>query len=104
MFVTGFILVQPEEDDDDLVNRYRIEQLPIETWDKLHKIVVQEGDSNEVIEIDVTNVSKDERTKIHEAVRTVFGAKIVGTTITKDDKKCIIFKKFNKHGRYIEFV
>lgn len=80
------------------MSRYRIEQLPIETWDKLHHLV-QSNKRNEIIEIDVTTASKEDRTKIHDAVRTVFGRKLVRQTVDKGDKKYISFKLFNKHGK-----
>lgn len=60
--------------------------------------MIQSEDKKECVEVDVTEMSKDDRTKIHESVKKVFGARIVGSTVTKGDKKYIIFKKFNKKG------
>lgn len=81
------------------MNRYRIEHVPTEIWDRIHKMV-QTQNRDELIEIDVTAMTKEDRTKIHEAVKTVFGQKIVGSTISKDDKKFVTFKLFNKNGKF----
>lgn len=61
--------------------------------------MVQARNHNEVVEVDVTSMTKEDRTKIHEAIKTVFGQKIVGSTITKDDKKFVVIKLFNKNDR-----
>lgn len=41
---------------------------------------------------------KDQRTKIHDSVKKAFGKKIFSSTITKDDKKFIVFATFSKEG------
>lgn len=42
-------------------------------------------------------MEKERRTKIHECVQKAFGnKKVVGSTVTKDDKKYIVFTTFNK--------
>lgn len=46
----------------------------------------------------MTGMSKEERTKIHDAVKKAFGASIVSSTITITDKKIVRFEKFQKGG------
>lgn len=49
----------------------------------------------------MTKSSKEERTKIHEAVKKAFGESIVGSTVNKDDKKFVRFEKYKKGGTLI---
>lgn len=43
-------------------------------------------------------MTKQERTKIHDAVKKAFGESIVGSTVTVDDKKFVTFDKYRKGG------
>ena len=47
-------------------------------------------------QIDVTGMSKEDRTKIHDAVKKAFGESIVGSTVSVDDKKYVTFEKYRK--------
>lgn len=44
-------------------------------------------------------VTKEQRTKIHDAVKKAFGDSIVGSTVNIDDKKLMRFQKFKKGGK-----
>lgn len=43
-------------------------------------------------------VSKEQRTKIHDAVKKAFGDSIVGSTVNVGDKKFMRFEKYRKGG------
>lgn len=43
-------------------------------------------------------MTKEERTKIHDAVKKAFGSSIVGSTVTVGDKKYVTFDKPRKGG------
>lgn len=45
-------------------------------------------------------MSKEERTKIHDAVKKAFGDSIVSSTVNTGDKKLLRFEKFRKGGLY----
>lgn len=63
--------------------------------------MIQNNDLTEVVEIDVTTMTKEGRTKIHEGLKTVFGAKIVASTVTKEAQKFVVVKLFNKKGKFL---
>lgn len=44
-------------------------------------------------------MSKEERTRIHDAVKKAFGDSIVGSTVTQDDRKYCTFDKYRKGGK-----
>lgn len=52
-------------------------------------------------QIDVSSSSKEDRTKIHEAVKKAFGDGIVGSTVNIDDKKLMRFEKFRRGGKLL---
>ncbi|XP_041976553.1 pseudouridylate synthase 7 homolog [Aricia agestis] len=85
-----------DEDEDLLFNKYNLEILPMETWDKINQLVQDTNTKEEKVEIDVTGMAKDQRTKIHEAVKKAFGESVVGSTVTVDDKKFVQFDKYRK--------
>ncbi|XP_052753373.1 pseudouridylate synthase 7 homolog [Galleria mellonella] len=87
-----------DEDEDLLLSKYNVEILPMETWDRINKLVVTE-DSTEKVEIDVTGMTKEQRTKIHDAAKKAFGQSIVGSTVSVDDKKFVRFEKYRKGVR-----
>ncbi|KAF2882212.1 hypothetical protein ILUMI_23954 [Ignelater luminosus] len=80
--------------DEDLS---KPEIIPDDKWEKLNELV-NNNSSNELVtvEIDVTDMSKEDRTTIHEGVKRVFGEKVVASTKTVDGKKVIEFKKYLK--------
>ncbi|XP_050672775.1 pseudouridylate synthase 7 homolog [Leptidea sinapis] len=104
------------DDDDLLLNKYNLEILPLETWDKINKLTLCTGPDFGSVELDVTGMSKEERTRIHEAVKKAFGDSIVGSTVTIDEKKYCKFEKYRKGvrvdnrvkwmwpGQYVHFI
>lgn len=48
----------------------------------------------------MTGMSKEQRTKIHDAVKKAFGDSIVGSTVNVEDKKFVRFEKFRKGGLF----
>ncbi|XP_063821178.1 pseudouridylate synthase 7 homolog [Ostrinia nubilalis] len=104
-----------DEDEDLLLSKYNLEILPLETWDSINKLVLTK-DTDESIEVDATNMSKEQRTKIHDAVKKAFGESIVGSTINIEDKKLLRFTRYRKGvridnrikwvwpGEYVHFI
>ncbi|XP_059049806.1 pseudouridylate synthase 7 homolog isoform X2 [Achroia grisella] len=87
-----------DEDEDLLLTKYNVEILPMETWDNINKLVVTEHTTDKV-EVDVTGMTKENRTKIHDAVKKAFGQSIVGSTVSVKDKKIVRFEKYRKGVR-----
>lgn len=46
-------------------------------------------------------MSKEERTKIHDAVKKAFGESIVGSTVNVEDKKFVTFEKYRKGCEFL---
>lgn len=46
-------------------------------------------------------VTKEQRTKIHDAVKKAFGDTIVGSTVNIGDKKFMRFEKYRKGGKRV---
>lgn len=44
-------------------------------------------------------MSKEQRTKIHDAIKKAFGDSIVGSTVNIDDKKLLRFERYRKGGK-----
>ncbi|XP_071455236.1 pseudouridylate synthase 7 homolog [Hetaerina americana] len=57
------------------------------------KLMLLHGADYPEVEIEVTEVSKDERKKIHEAVKNCFGSRLVSNTIDRGDKKFMVIGK-----------
>ncbi|XP_045534392.1 pseudouridylate synthase 7 homolog [Papilio machaon] len=104
-----------EEDEDLLLSKYNLEILPMETWDRINTLIVNPP-TDKNVEVDVTGMSKEERTKIHDSVKKAFGPSLVSSTVTIGDKKIVRFEKFKKGvrrdnrvkwvwpGEYVHFV
>ncbi|KPI98082.1 Pseudouridylate synthase 7-like [Papilio xuthus] len=104
-----------DEDEDLLLSKYNLEILPLETWDRINSLIVNPP-TDKNVEVDVTGMSKEERTKIHDSVKKAFGPSLVSSTVTIDDKKIVRFEKFKKGvrrdnrvkwvwpGEYVHFV
>ncbi|KAL4708729.1 hypothetical protein ACJJTC_002564 [Scirpophaga incertulas] len=88
-----------DEDEELLLTKYNVEILPLETWDNINKIAVCQEETSETVEIDVTGMTKEQRTKIHEAVKKAFGSSVIGSTVSVDDKKYVRFEKYRKGVR-----
>ncbi|XP_022816199.1 pseudouridylate synthase 7 homolog [Spodoptera litura] len=87
------------EDEDLLLSKYNLEILPMETWDKINTLAVSKDPEPDCVEIDMEGVTKEQRTKIHDAVKKAFGDSIVGSTVNIEDKKLMRFQKFKKGVR-----
>ncbi|GBP87713.1 Multisubstrate pseudouridine synthase 7 [Eumeta japonica] len=83
-----------KEDEELLLSKYNLELLPMETWDKINCLAICTDPTSERVEVDVTGMSKEHRTKIHDAVKKAFGEAIVGSTVTVNDKKIVRFEKY----------
>ncbi|XP_028026407.1 pseudouridylate synthase 7 homolog [Bombyx mandarina] len=98
---------EPPEDeviDDDeslLLNKYNLEILPMEIWDKINVLSLGSKTTTESVEIDANDISKEERTKMHDAVKKAFGDSIVSSTVNIDGKKFMRFEKYRK-GVYVD--
>ncbi|XP_046392653.1 pseudouridylate synthase 7 homolog [Ischnura elegans] len=57
------------------------------------KLMLLHGADFPEVEIEVTDVSKEERKKIHEAVKNCFGSKLVSNTVDRGDKKFMVIGK-----------
>ncbi|KAG8225011.1 hypothetical protein J437_LFUL006022 [Ladona fulva] len=78
------------------------------------KLIQMEKSDFSNVEIEVTNMSKDERKRIHETIKNVFGARVVSNTIEKEEKKIMVIGKpkgkqrvddwTQGKGRYVYFV
>ncbi|CAH0627462.1 unnamed protein product [Chrysodeixis includens] len=87
------------EDEDLLLTKYNLEILPMETWDRINTLAVSKEADPECVEIDMAGVTKEQRTKIHDAVKKAFGESIVGSTVNIEDKKLMRFQKYRKGVR-----
>nr|XP_049703192.1 pseudouridylate synthase 7 homolog [Helicoverpa armigera] len=87
------------EDEYLLLTKYNLEILPTETWDKINNLAVSKDPEPDCVEIDMEGVTKEQRTKIHDAVKKAFGDSIVGSTVNIEDKKLMRFQKFKKGVR-----
>ncbi|XP_075232647.1 pseudouridine synthase 7 isoform X2 [Lycorma delicatula] len=63
--------------------------LPKEKWDELYTIVKNENHEDSV-NIEVTDVSKEERLKIHEAIRNIFKNKVISNTVEEEDGRKVL--------------
>uniref|UniRef100_A0A182FH23 Uncharacterized protein n=1 Tax=Anopheles albimanus TaxID=7167 RepID=A0A182FH23_ANOAL len=48
------------------------------------------------VEVDVTDLSKQDRTTIHNRVKALFGSAIIGSTVSRDERKWIRCEKYSK--------
>lgn len=80
-------------------NTYSEEELvQLITQDKVDEIrkVAESQENGGIVEIDVTEMSKQDRGSIHNIAKSIFGSAVVGSTVTREDKKFITFTKFDK--------
>ncbi|XP_053664052.1 pseudouridylate synthase 7 homolog [Anopheles marshallii] len=68
--------------------------IEVENLDRIQEIVDGVGEPS--VKIDATNLSKEDRTAIHNCIKDVFGAAVVGSTVTEGDRKLIQVTKYNK--------
>ncbi|KAJ8966699.1 hypothetical protein NQ314_003349 [Rhamnusium bicolor] len=71
-----------------------LDLLPQEKWDAIKNLLNSENDDKVNLEAD--NLSKEDRIKIHDCIKSHFGQKVVASTVMVEEKKYMQFKKFNK--------
>lgn len=92
--LTDVSIPQPPKDTE-----YTEEELvQLITKDKVDEIrkVAESQEKGVIVEIDVTEMSKQDRGSIHNIAKSIFGNAIVGSTVTREDKKFITFAKYDK--------
>ncbi|XP_058121162.1 pseudouridylate synthase 7 homolog [Anopheles ziemanni] len=75
-------------------NEQLIRLITSENLQRIQEIVDGKGEPS--LEVDVTELSKQDRTTIHTRVKALFGSAVVGSTVTRDDRKWIRFAKYDK--------
>lgn len=71
-----------------------------EEWNRI-TTMVENKDKSERVQIDVTEMSKESRTKIHVVIKTKFGQQLVSSTVDENGRKFIRCSLFNKSGEQI---
>lgn len=87
---------ESEEQSNEESEKELVQLISQENVDKIRKIADSKGKCNDIVVVDVTEMSKEDRGKIHNSAKSIFGKAIVGSTVTKNDKKLITFAAFNK--------
>ncbi|XP_058065969.1 pseudouridylate synthase 7 homolog [Anopheles bellator] len=79
--------------DEELVRLIKAENLT-----RIQAMVGGEKATSEdpFVEVDVTELSKQDRTTIHNRVKELFGKAVVGSTVNHDDRKWIRFVPYSK--------
>lgn len=88
----------PEQPKEDTSNDEQelVQLITQEKLDQIRKVAESKNKCSDVIEIDVTEMSKEDRGKIHNGAKGLFGSAIVGSTVTKDDRKFVTFAQYDK--------
>lgn len=88
----------PEQPKEDTRNSEQelVALITQETLDQIRKVAESKEKCTDVVEIDVTEMSKEDRGKIHNGAKGLFGSAIIGSTVTKDDRKFVTFTQFDK--------
>ncbi|XP_049295781.1 pseudouridylate synthase 7 homolog [Anopheles funestus] len=79
----------PEDQNKELERLIEAENMK-----RIQEIV--DGIGEHTVKIDVTNRSKEDRTAIHNCIKAVFGAAVVGSTVAEGDRKLIQVTKYRK--------
>uniref|UniRef100_A0A182NDP9 TRUD domain-containing protein n=1 Tax=Anopheles dirus TaxID=7168 RepID=A0A182NDP9_9DIPT len=79
----------PIDPNEELIRLIKEENLK-----RIQEIVDGVGEPS--LSIDVTEMSKQDRTAIHTRVKALFGAAVVGSTVSEGDRKWIRFTKYSK--------
>ncbi|XP_030747841.1 pseudouridylate synthase 7 homolog [Sitophilus oryzae] len=70
------------------------DKIPQETWEAVRNLMnTSEGES---VILDAQLLSKDDRREIHESMKSYFGQKVIPTTMEKDGKTVMEFKRCTK--------
>lgn len=78
-------------------NKTPCDDVPQDIWTRI--LAVVDSNEDEVVELDCTNIDKEKRSNIHSIVKRILQKNIIASTITRDNKKYIIFKKYKKQGK-----
>lgn len=70
--------------------------IPTDILNQIKALIECKEANDLIIEMDVTDLTKESRRAIHEYIKKYFGQKIVASTVTKENNKVLQFKKFNK--------
>ncbi|GJQ67294.1 hypothetical protein Trydic_g8195 [Trypoxylus dichotomus] len=93
----GFNLDSPNK-DIVIPKETPSDDIPQHIWDEILAVVI-DGTQDKEIELDSTDFDKEKRGNIHRIVKDILQKKVVASTITRDDKKYITFKKYNKEDK-----
>ncbi|XP_058463106.1 pseudouridylate synthase 7 homolog isoform X2 [Malaya genurostris] len=66
-----------------------------EQLEQIREVAQGKSKCSDVVEIDVTELTKEERGKIHNGIKSIFGKTIVGSTINKNERKYITVTAYN---------
>lgn len=69
-----------------------------EQWDAI-STMTETGDKDKCVLIDVTDMSKEDRQKVHVTIKDRFGKSVNSSTVTEGDKKCIKVSLFLKGAK-----
>lgn len=86
--------VDEEFDTNDEVEKGLLQLITAAELEQIKKIA--DTKCQDVVEVDVTEMSKEDRGNIHKRVKALFGKAVVGSTVARDEKKYIMFAAFNK--------
>uniref|UniRef100_A0A182LUF8 TRUD domain-containing protein n=1 Tax=Anopheles culicifacies TaxID=139723 RepID=A0A182LUF8_9DIPT len=81
--------VAPEDQKNELVRLIDADNVK-----RIEEIV--DGIGEPSVKVDATNLSKEDRTAIHNCIKAVFGAAVVGSTVSEGDRKLIQITKYRK--------
>lgn len=81
-----------------------LDKIPQSTWDALRNLVLNSNEvsDNVPVELEGDNLSKEDRKSIHVCVKSYFGSEIVASTVTRDEKTILVFKKWDKQSKYLQ--
>ncbi|XP_055606686.1 pseudouridylate synthase 7 homolog [Uranotaenia lowii] len=92
--------VAPKEETNDNDIREQLAVLiPAETLERMKNLADTKEQCKDTIELEVTDLTKEDRGKIHNGVKALYGQSLVGNTVSKNDKKFIIFTKYSNAVR-----
>ncbi|XP_058833881.1 pseudouridylate synthase 7 homolog isoform X1 [Topomyia yanbarensis] len=57
--------------------------------ERIQEVAQEKGNNIDMVEIDVTELTKKERGQVHVGIQSLFGKHIIGNTVTRDERKYI---------------
>ncbi|CAH0546724.1 unnamed protein product [Brassicogethes aeneus] len=73
------------------------EKISKETWEEIKNIM--DNPEKTLVKIGADELTKEERKSIHACMKTHFGQKIIASTLNKDDKKFLEFRRSTNNDR-----